>query len=635
MKRMEKRLLKIALLICFCSNLSWAADGDTTIIRSHDQVDMVWNQRYTQKALFPDGSKTYRKILFRYELGCASGGCSDWDYLTMAYIQKPITDSTFERIHLASLVTPYANGYSSNWSQDFVLDITDYATQIVGQPDSVEIGVWYDGWSAGFSATFDFIFIEGTPPRDPKRTIPLYYSGYGGGAEYGNPTNSIENFLTEQTVTLLPGEECARLHFTATGHSFGQDPCAEFCPKNYYLNVNGAQVASNGLLSNCGDNPNFPQPGTWLYDRAGWCPGEIATRWEHELTDYMSPNSSNTIDIDMEAHVYNGGNNFAPNYKFGTVLHTLGAPNFENDAELLKILSPSTEFDFNRFNPTCSDAEVMIKNNGGTPLTSLTIRYGVEGGDEETYYWSGNLKIGESERVVLPLNTGDYLGASSNKIFHATVENPNGQTDEWVLDNTLSSTYETPLVMDQQFIVRLSTNSAANETSYTVIDDNGNLVYSKDNLTNNTLYQDTLDLPAGCYKLEVLDSGGDGLNFFANNDGSGSIQLRVVGGGIYRSYNSNFGEEITEYFTTTSALSTQNIIKDDNIYVYPNPSNALVNVLTDLTFDKILLYDMNGRRVGMTTSNSIAVDALQNGSYILVIEYNGNAIERKKISVQH
>lgn len=104
---------------------------------------MVWNQRYMQKALFPDGSKTYRKILFRYELGCASGGCSDWDYLTMAYIQKPITDSTFERIHLASLVTPYANGYSSNWSQDFVLDITDYATQIVGQPDSVEIGVWY------------------------------------------------------------------------------------------------------------------------------------------------------------------------------------------------------------------------------------------------------------------------------------------------------------------------------------------------------------------------------------------------------------------------------------------------------------------------------------------------------------
>ncbi len=320
---------------------------------------------------------------------------------------------------------------------------------------------------------------------------------------------------------------------------------------------------------------------------------------------------------------------------FGTVLHAFGAPNFENDAELLKILSPSTDFDFNRFNPTCSDAEVMIKNNGGTPLTSLTIRYGVEGGDEETYSWSGNLKIGESERVILPLNTGDYLGASSNKIFHATVENPNGQTDEWVLDNTLSSTYETPLVMDQQFIVRLSTNSAANETSYTVIDDNGNLVYSKDNLTNNTLYQDTLDLPAGCYKLEVLDSGGDGLNFFANNDGSGSIQLRVVGGGIYRSYNSNFGEEITEYFTTTSALSTQNIKKDDNIYVYPNPSNALVNVLTDLTYDKILLYDMNGRCVGMTTSNSIAVDALQNGSYILVVEYSGNAIGRKKISVQH
>ncbi len=94
----------------------FALDRDTTIIRSHGHVDMLWNEQYTQKALFPDSTLTYRKILLKYSLGCFSSGCSDWDYLTMAYINKKINDSTYQKIHLASLITSYVNGYPIAWN---------------------------------------------------------------------------------------------------------------------------------------------------------------------------------------------------------------------------------------------------------------------------------------------------------------------------------------------------------------------------------------------------------------------------------------------------------------------------------------------------------------------------------------
>ncbi|MCH2224815.1 MAG: T9SS type A sorting domain-containing protein [Crocinitomicaceae bacterium] len=628
---MRKLILGFAFFILAIS--VFAADGDTTVIRTHDAVDMTWNQQYKQKALFPDGTKTYRKILFKYTLGCATGGCSDWDYLTMAYINKKINDSTYERIHLASLVTPYANGYSSAWNQEFVLDITNYATELVGQSDSVEIGVWYDGWSAGFSATFDFEFIEGTPPRTPMRTIPIYYGGFN----YGDPTNSIENSLTQDTVNFLAGEDNAVLHFTATGHSFGSDPCAEFCPKDYFLKVNGSQVAQNTLWNDCGMNANIAQPGTWVYDRAGWCPGTLATRWEHDVTPSIIVNTDNYFDIDMEAYTYNGGNNFHPNYKIGTVLHTLSAPNFQVDAEVLDILSPTTKFENSRFNPTCGNGEIIIKNNGETTLTSATITYWVEGGTVKTYSWTGSLDFEETELVVLPMNgMSDYSQASGTvKRFYAKIENPNGQTDEWVHDNQLTSLYETPLVLESTFVVWLKTNASGNQSSYKVTDIDGNVVFSKGGLANNTLYKDTLNLAQGCYKIELLDTGGDGLNFFANNDGSGLFQVRKIPAGMYKSFNTNFGDEITEYFTVDYELNTSEVFLDKTIRMFPNPTNGSFEISTDLDYDNVKLIDLSGRVVLETTDVHIQTSSLENGSYLVLMEDQGKLVGKSKLVVQH
>ena len=61
---------------------------DTTMIRVHDQVDMTWNGHYKNWGVFPDGNDTYRKVMLHYTMGCASTGCSGWDY-NAYFIETP------------------------------------------------------------------------------------------------------------------------------------------------------------------------------------------------------------------------------------------------------------------------------------------------------------------------------------------------------------------------------------------------------------------------------------------------------------------------------------------------------------------------------------------------------------------
>ena len=48
-------------------------------------------------AVFPDGSEKLLKIMLHYTMGCASSGCSGWDYLTHILLSHPT--GTYDSIH--------------------------------------------------------------------------------------------------------------------------------------------------------------------------------------------------------------------------------------------------------------------------------------------------------------------------------------------------------------------------------------------------------------------------------------------------------------------------------------------------------------------------------------------------------
>ena len=95
---MEMRaLLTLFLVSSFC--IAIAGPNDTTRVTAMQDVDMTWYGAYEREALLPDGSTSYRQILMHYTMGCASSGCSDWDYTTKIELmdETGIIDSTLRQ----------------------------------------------------------------------------------------------------------------------------------------------------------------------------------------------------------------------------------------------------------------------------------------------------------------------------------------------------------------------------------------------------------------------------------------------------------------------------------------------------------------------------------------------------------
>lgn len=67
---------------------------------------------------------------------------------------------------------------------------------------------------------------------------------------------------------------------------------------------------------------------------------------------------------------------------------------------------------------------------------------------------------------------------------------------------------------------------------------------------------------------------------------------------------------------------TNDIIKDNSIKVYPNPSNNILNIFSESALEQITIHDLTGklRKQYLDDRNTIALNDLENGIYILRLE---------------
>jgi hypothetical protein len=655
--------LSFLLLIGFAK----ANPGDTTWVNIHDKTQMTWYERYAEKALMPNGSKAYHKILMRFTMGCATGGCSDWDYTVRLNILHPtgaidstvasidtistsplVIDTTWsvfdvkERMELARVITPYGNGLNNNWTHDFVYDVTDYYSIL---KDSVEMEIFYQGWSAGFSATVDFAFIEGPRPREVY-AINNIYMGKG---DYINSANFEQQHLPQKNIDLDPLATGLLLRANFSGHGFVNTlNCAEFCNRNYFVKVGGQTVATQAMWrDDCGLNPIYPQGGTWLTDRANWCPGDKSLFREHDLSTQLT-GSTLDLDVDIESYTYTVPPQEVPaNYNYAVQLIQHGDLTFTNDVELEKVMAPSTEDEFGRINPICGTAIVKIRNKGSQALTSCKIRYGLKGQAWSAFDWTGNLEPMASAIVELPFGPDQdwWAVAGSNFEFEAIASDPNGQTDQNPLNNSYSSSYEAPDVYPADFKLSIKTNNVGSDTHWSVTALDGTVVASGDNMAANTVSANTLNLSPGCYFLSVKDRSKNGLSYFANNDGSGYVQIKNEGGSFFfENLNANFGTELKKYFTVGYKIGVDEPLGETKNFFsfYPNPaSNELyLDFVQQGKHDvSVSLLDATGKPVltqnwqmedGM--QQRLSIEALSPGIYF--VEANvGKTQYRKKLLI--
>jgi len=266
-------------------------------------------------------------------------------------IEMPYYGTPYEILNpweIGRFITPYGNGLSlGNDGFTWVYDVTDYRSLL---SDSVHIT------AGNFQELLDLEFhmIEGTPSREVLK-IDKVYSGYW-------YLENFEEIVAPDTIALLAEASSFKVKTRTTGHLFDNPTnCAEFCEKIQSVDVNGELIAEWQILQECSDNPLYPQGGTWIYDRAGWCPGMDVTEQNIEITPYVT---SDTVILDYNTQYDQYGR-----YILEVHLFSYGEHNFNVDASVEEVIAPNKLKRYGRYNPTTAAPIIVIGNNGYDNLT--------------------------------------------------------------------------------------------------------------------------------------------------------------------------------------------------------------------------------------------------------------------------
>ncbi|MDR2836662.1 MAG: T9SS type A sorting domain-containing protein [Bacteroidales bacterium] len=526
-------------------------------------------------------------------------------------------------IQIQNYVTPY--GIQLNLGADGFTHVYDVSDYVLYLKDSVD----FSAHNTQELIDITFAFIEGTPPRNVIQFNQVYLGDFG---QY-----NIGHDISLQPTKIFRNNaaQMFRVKTRTTGHGMSDHGnCAEFCPTTHKLYVEGVQRFSWQNWKNCAGNPIYPQGGTWIYDRAGWCPGSFGDTHDFEITPFVNMgNDSILIDYGMtQYNSYGEGS-----YRTSTQLIQYSAPNFINDAAVEDVVAPNNADIHKRYNPICNHPEIIIKNTGSANLTSLFIEYGLNENYSYSYQWTGNLSFLETQNVILPtINVSEF---TSNNTFNVRISAPNNVTDEYQYNNTYKTNFATVNVYGNELVFIVKTNSRGYHTHYTIKNQNDDIIVNRNGLANNTVYVDTIPFIPGCYEINFFDTGNNGLSFWANNEGAGYARLRKAGfTSNLKNFEPDFGSFFNFQFVLAGQIPTPIIETDNSFEIFPNPNdgNFTIELNSNLNSEVTLsILEITGREVKTIkisdTFNSVFNFDLSNlAKGVYFVKLSGKSINQTK-----
>ena len=280
----------------------------------------------------------------------------------------------------------------------------------------------------------------------------IYY--FASDATSANPALMANNFITQ-----LSGNTCYGLYYNNSTY-------LNVYNNNFNIisggNSRGLFVA-NGSNINCVNNIINAPGGTAMYiSNTGalvtsdyndlYAPGGYVGRWGTQnrttLAQWQSSSNKDANSISVNPLYTSGSNLHVNNFGLDNSGIPLAAITDDIDGELRNPVTPdigADEFQINYevssetitapTNGVCSGNHniiTTIKNNGSITLTSLTINWSVNSVSQSPYNWTGSLVYGATASVTL----GSYNFISGNYNIFVQTSNPNGQTDQWTINDT-------------------------------------------------------------------------------------------------------------------------------------------------------------------------------------------------------
>ena len=557
---------------------------------------------------------------------------------TITYYQAPY--EIIYDVEIARYITPYGIGFDLGPNGfAWIYDVTDYQDYLKNMVDLA-------AHNTQELLDLSFAFIEGIPPRHVHKREPIW-SDF---RTYGFATMAEDNVLQEKKVHLADSSQGFKIKTRMSGHGqVGNYSCCEWVSNDHSIKVDGVTRFEWDIFEeeDCGNNPLIGQGGTWPYAREGWCPGDKVKEYEFELTPYVTPGDSVALDyVINDVPVLDPGQG-SGNYRAAYDLISYSAPNFENDAAIVDVLNPSNYEYYSKFNPTCSNPKVILRNTGSEPLTSCTIKCWITYGNDIDFQWTGNLGFMEEQIVEIPVTDNSWwTDLDQNLTFTAYVRDLNGTfgNDDYQQNSVKKSKFDAPETIDGPFLIWFTSNNKASENAYRLMDGSGTILFERTDLQNTTQYKDTFDLAPGCYSIVIDDFDDDGLSFWysaqVEGETTGAFRIRKVGGSYIEIFPGDFGSYHRYDFSIGFSLGIDELPEYGEVSVFPNPAQSELTIDLVAKVDgnaKVEIMDLSGRILlsdDMNASASFAeyfadVSTYKKGTYLIRISTE-NGIYTKK-----
>ena len=388
-------------------------------------------QSHVSTISLPENNSVYGTILMNIWVDCPNTGCDPWDQPAKISLVKE--GVTYE---LARFITPYGKACGP-----WVIDVTSFKSVLQGDCNFLSyIQVWgASGWLLNVSLTYlpeevDYPFQRVTPIYDTDNWV------------YGDP--GIDDNLPTVSQTIHPLAQDAQFRLTVSGHGQANtDNAAEFSAKTHHVYVDGADFQAQYLWKDdCEFNDCDNQAGTWLFDRAGWCPGQGVDPLLVELGSAITAGAELSLDYELQAYTnllntgYNGGSHTEPHYKIHAYLVEKADEHIASEtwtnASALAISSPTVLADLD----ANTMVEVNFKNTGTEPFAHVTYKA----------YLNGELMLEDEVDYIIPIMPGESTSYTFSQFIDMSDMSQDldltvlvyAQEDEAANDNVLNSHFD-------------------------------------------------------------------------------------------------------------------------------------------------------------------------------------------------
>ncbi|SMO76672.1 peptide-N-glycosidase F-related protein [Solitalea koreensis] len=635
---MKKLLILLSLVLsisCYAQKkqiIHVVSHNRTTVICD---TKMSGNNPYPSWGIFPSESTPVRKITMKVTLGSPDSlRTAHWDYLDHIYLRrKGGLNGKMINYEIGRMLTPYGSIYNKGWNWTWKVDVTDFAPLLRDSVEVVYVHSGYEDKTVGWALTIDFEILSGPSVVRSLGITPLW----NGAFKYGDPNYNIVDSLRPISYVAPTGTAISRIRIQHTGHGMDRPKgCSEFCSRWRELSMDGKLVDRRDMWKKCGGNPLYPQGGTWVYSRAYWCPGDLQVP---DIIDVPASAGKHAASIMMEPYTATG--NIQAEENISAYMFCYSSPLQKTDVALEQILVPTDEQQFKRLNPACFNPRFLIRNLGSHNLRSLTITCGTDGFSKRVYHWKGNLEFNKTTEIVL--NEPVQFKQGKNR-YTVTLSKPNGVADAWMGDNELTTTFIAPELYPTNFVLQFRTNNRPKDNTVFLIDALGNTLFHKgpQDLDAATLYQDTIRLKEGKYELCLIDTAGNGLEFWAEpKNGDGYLRMFDMKGNLIHTFESDCGDG-----EKLSFVATPNFVADTTqakyaFSLYPRvvTSNTEFSVVSNKTSEMKVVFTVDGKVYQQHEYSAIKngtfnynLDDLPDGRILMEVFINGKSHFKGRIN---